>query len=163
MVHLVRVRFFLVESVHDSRSLMLLMQLMLLVVLIHERLVHHHILISLSEVPVLLVHIDCVGIGLVARHRALRRLFARYLDRLTILHSLVGQVLFVKESQTLEVLISFEDFVPVDFLEVNLLHTVVAVWMVPNYWLKPAGVDTADLADHANELVLVLVLGNDHV
>jgi hypothetical protein len=154
-IQLVGVGLFLIEGVNNPHGFMPF------VFLVHER--SHEILVPLREIPVLLIHVTCVWICLMARHRALGRLFARDLDRRLPIQALVGQMLLVQHSQALEILICFEYFVPVYFLEVNLLYAVLTVRVMSDDRLKSARVDAAHLPDHSYEFILVFILRYDHV
>ena len=72
-------------------------------------------------------------------------------------------MLFIKQSQTLEVLISFEYFMPIYLLEFYFLYSILAIRMVSYYWLKATRINTVDLSNYANILVLVFIFGDHHV
>ena len=83
------------------------------------------LLITLGEVSVLLVHVEGIGICLLTGDRSMIRLLTRYLEWLAELAirlnaTLICKMFLVKHSQTLEVLISFEYFMPIYFLEFKI-------------------------------------------
>ena len=126
------------------------------------------LLITLGEVSVLLVHVEGIGICLLTGDRTMIRLLTRYLEWLAELAirlnaTLICKMFLVKHSQTLEVLISFEYFMPIYFLEFNFLYAILAIRMVSYYWLKATRIDTVYLSDYAYIFVLIFIFGNHHV
>jgi len=53
--------------------------------------------------------------------------------------------------------------VPIDFLKVKFLDPILAIGMMPNNRLQPAGVNAIDLTDDPDVLVLIFVFWDHHV
>ena len=92
-------------------------------------------------------------------------LLARDLDGSTsaLRATLIGQMLLIQQSQTFQVFVRFKYLVPINFLKVYFLDSILAVRMVPYDGLQSARIDTVHLPNDPNILVLVLILRYDHV
>lgn len=114
-----------------------------------------------------LVYDIIIELGLVGVRHALSVVgLPRLVDQpglLSVELAVERDLLLLEQLHGLNVLLSFEELVPVDFLKLYFWHSVVAVRVVPDDRLQPARVDSICLANDAHVLILALVLRDDHI